>query len=297
MKWVERSIVFVACLVLAMLTIGAYWYELDRVRPIIAAELAPWKIPNWIVQTEADEPEAAPEEPEQLFPPTSSVVVPVLLYHRVRLPVAKDTARERLMTVTPKSFEHQMQSLVDGGYVPITPDQLLYALVTSTAKLPPKPVMLNFDDGYKDDFTTVLPILERLKLQATFYIVPAASKFGGFMSPAMVKQAAESGYVTIGSHTVHHADLRSLSQEEREAELRDSRDLLQAWSGQLVNAFAYPYGYLNAKVEQDVAAAGYSIAFRTGSGADHTSSTRYELRRIQINENTDVVKTVQRYLK
>jgi peptidoglycan/xylan/chitin deacetylase (PgdA/CDA1 family) len=284
MKWFKRVTVFAACLMLALVAIGCYKYELDRLRP------------NWIIHTEADEPEAPAEEPE-LIPPTSPVRVPVLLYHRVRVSADKDTARERLMTVTPASFEKQMQSLADGGFVPITPDELLYALVTSTSKLPPKPIMLSFDDGFKDDFTTVLPILERLQLQATFYIVPAASKFGGFMSQDMVRKAAESGYVTIGSHTVHHADLRYLSQEERDSELRDSRALLQTWSGQPVNSFAYPYGYLNAKVEQDVAAAGYLIAFRTGAGADHTSSTRYELRRIQINENTDVIKTIQRYLK
>jgi len=108
MKWLERLIVFSASLVLAMVAIGCYWYELDRVRPIIAAELAPWKLPDWIIHTEADEPETGDAPEEILFPPTSSVRVPVLMYHRVRVPSAKDTAQERLMTVTPKSFEHQM---------------------------------------------------------------------------------------------------------------------------------------------------------------------------------------------
>jgi peptidoglycan/xylan/chitin deacetylase (PgdA/CDA1 family) len=297
MKWLERVMVFAACLVLAALSIGAYWYELGRVRPLIAAQIAPWKLPDWIVQTEADLPEA-PQVPEEILtPPTSSVRVPVLMYHRVRVPVAADTPSQRLMTVTPASFQKQMQALADGGYTPVTPDDLLYALVTSTSKLPAKPVMLTFDDGYKDDFTNVLPVLERLNFHATFYIVPAATRFGGFMSPDMIRKAADSGYVTIGSHTMHHADLRTLSPEDRESELRDSRELLQDWSGQTVDSFAYPYGFLNERVMKDVQAAGYTTAFRTGAGADHTSSTRFELRRIQINEHTDVIQTVQRYLK
>jgi peptidoglycan/xylan/chitin deacetylase (PgdA/CDA1 family) len=297
MKWFERLSVFLACMLLGGFAIASYRFELDRVKPMIAADLAPWKLPNWIIQTEADVPEPETPEPEVLVPPKGAVHVPVLMYHRVRNPIAADTPSQRLLTVTPASFNKQMQSLADNGFTPVTPDQLLFALVTSTAKLPPKPVLLTFDDGYKDDFTNVLPVLERLKLQATFYMVPAATRFGGFMSADMVRQAAHSGYVTIGSHTMHHADLRTLDQSDLESELRDSRTMLQVWSGQPVDSFAYPYGFFNAKVIDAVKDAGYSVAFRTGSGDDHTSSTRYELRRIQINDNTDVLKTVQRYLK
>ncbi|HVM90874.1 MAG TPA: polysaccharide deacetylase family protein [Verrucomicrobiae bacterium] len=299
MKWLERLYVFLACALLAGVALFSYHYELERVRPLIAAELAPWNVPNWIIKTEADVPAPDLAEPpeEVLVAPTSSIRVPVLMYHRVRVPLASDTASQKLLTVTPATFEKQMQSLADGGFVPITPDDLLYAMMTSTARLPSKPVLLTFDDGYKDDFTNVLPVLERLKFQGTFYIVPAATRFGGFMSPDMITQAAQSGYVTIGSHTMHHSDLRYLSEDDRLAEIRDSRTLLQIWSGQPVDSFAYPYGFYNDAVIRDVESVGYDLAFRTGAGADHTSSTRFKLPRIQINQDTDVVKTVQRYLK
>lgn len=235
-------------------------------------------------------------EPET-SPPTSPVRVPVLLYHRVRNFSSKDTSRERLMTVSPANFERQMQSLADGGFTPITPDELLYALVTSTSRLPPKPVLLTFDDGYKDHYRTVLPVLQRLKFQATFFIVPAVSKFGGFMSEQMVKDSATSGVVTIGSHTLRHAYLTYISPKDRVSEIEGSKTLLETWIGKPVTSLAYPYGYFSPVIEREVQAAGYGLAFRTGAGANHTSSTRYELRRIQINNDTNVVKTVERYLR
>ncbi len=287
--------VFLCCLLLTVAFIASALVFLGAQRPLIAWQLGQWE--SWTISTEADLPEEVPPEEFETLTPGSPVHVPVLLYHRVRDPSAKDTYRERLMTVTPASFERQMQSLVDGGFTTITPEELLYALVTSTARLPEKPVLLTFDDGYRDHYTNVLPVLKRLNLQATYYIVPEARRFGGFLTEEMVKEIAASGHVTIGSHTLHHAALTRVGETVREEEIRESKSVLESWTGKPVISFAYPYGFLSSHIEDEVAAAGYGLAFRTGAGASHTSSTRFELRRIQINNDTNVAKTAERYLK
>lgn len=286
MKRLRPFLVFLGCAILAVVFF-AWCFVYLRAQRVIFSE-ADLLNEELIVE---------PETPPPTSPPTSPVRVPVLLYHRVRNFSPKDTSRERLMTVTPANFERQMQSLADGGFTPITPDELIYALVTSTSRLPPKPVLLTFDDGYKDHYRAVLPVLQRLQFQATFFIVPEVSRFGGFMSEQMVKDSATSGVVTIGSHTLRHAYLTQLSPQDRVTEIAGSKTLIESWIGKPVTSLAYPYGYFSPDIKQEVQAAGYALAFRTGAGANHTSSTRFELRRIQINNDTDVVKTVERYVR
>src|SRR5262245_26844927 len=78
-----------------------------------------------------------------------SVRVPILMYHYIRVnPVAQDRAGADL-SVTPRDFTLQMQLLVATGFQSISLDDLTAAL-TSGRALPPRPVVLTFDDGYED---------------------------------------------------------------------------------------------------------------------------------------------------
>ena len=98
------------------------------------------------------------------------VRVPILMYHHVSaLPANADKYR-RDLTVTPEDFTRQMRHHQDNGYHPITPDQLTGALLRGD-KLPPKPVMLTFDDGYDDAFSVVFPILQQFEYTGTFFLI------------------------------------------------------------------------------------------------------------------------------
>lgn len=267
---------------------------------------------SFLIENTADEylcaawpdcaPDNTPEVPASTFVSTTSsnpgqAIVPVLMYHHVREMQTYFNAKERLYSVTPEHLEAQLQSIKDAGYTPVTPDDLLYALVTSTSKLPPKPVIITFDDGYKEDYTLVYPILQKLDIKATYFIISEASKLGGYMKDAQIKEVSDSGLITIGSHTRTHAGLTYYGDGKRDSEIAGSKQDLETLLGKPVNTIAYPYGYTSRQVEAEVAADGYDLGFAIGPGALHTSSTRYHLHRIQINQDTNVVATLDGYVK
>lgn len=224
-------------------------------------------------------------------------LVPILMYHHVRELQPYFNAKERLYTVTPSKLEEQLESIMEAGYHPITPDELLYALTTSTDRLPEKPVLVTFDDGYKEDYTLVFPILEKLEVKATYFIISESVALGGYMKSAQVKEVSDSGWVTIGSHTRTHAALTHFGDGKRDSEIIGSKEDLEAMTGKPVNTIAYPYGDVSRQVESEVAKDGYDLGFAIGPGALHTSSTRYHLHRIQINQDTNVVATLDNYVK
>ncbi len=242
------------------------------------------------------------EVPASTFINTTSsnsgqALVPILMYHHVRAMQAFFNYKERLYSVTPDRLEVQLGSMLEAGYHPITPDDLLYALTTSTSKLPSKPVLITFDDGYKEDYTFVYPILQKLHIPATYFIVSGYGSLGGYMKNDQVKEVSDSGLVTIGSHTQTHAALTHYGDGRRKAEIVGSKQDLEALLGKPVNIIAYPYGFTSRDVEQEVAKDGYDLGFAIGPGALHTSSTRYHLHRIQINQDTNVVNTLDNYVK
>ena len=86
--------------------------------------------------------------------------VPILMYHYVsELPPGADDMR-RGLTVTPERFTAHMQFLHDQGYTTISLYDLNDALTKGTP-LPPKPIILTFDDGYSDAYTNVFPVLKQ----------------------------------------------------------------------------------------------------------------------------------------
>ena len=100
--------------------------------------------------------------------PRESVQVPVLMYHSI----LKDPARAGTYVVSPAQFEADMVCLLDRGYETVSVAELI-AYVDGTGRLPEKPVVVTLDDGYYNNLTYVLPILERLDLCAVISIVGA----------------------------------------------------------------------------------------------------------------------------
>ena len=96
------------------------------------------------------------------FTPVSGV--PVLNYHQI------NDVDHNAMTITTKQFEAQMKYLSDNNYTAISPDQLIDHLETG-APLPPHPVLITFDDGYKDNYLNAFPILKKYQMTATIFLI------------------------------------------------------------------------------------------------------------------------------
>lgn len=70
----------------------------------------------------------------------------------------------------PESFERQMSFLSENGYVTLTADEYLSALLRPSL-IPPKSVLLTFDDGWGSLWSIGFPILKRYGLKITIFLV------------------------------------------------------------------------------------------------------------------------------
>ena len=226
-----------------------------------------------------------------------AVRVPILMFHHIRPMQTNFRPVDRRFTVTPSSFETEMQALVDAGYHTITPDELAFALTHASSSLPEKPVLLTFDDGFRDQYENAFPVLKKLHLKATFFVITQLMNLHVYDDAKMVQELDRSGLITIASHTRHHAFLTRHSSAVRLAEIIGSKQDLEDLLGHPVNTFAYPYGGWNPTILKEVEQAGYTLAFGVRLGSLHTPSSRYQLRRIQVNNGEEIVPLLDRFRK
>lgn len=221
------------------------------------------------------------------------VRVPILMYHNI----AATSLDEYTTTIS--EFTAQMKALKAYGYTAVTIGDILdYRSGTKTP--PAKPVAIVFDDGYESLLNIVLPILAdpTINYCATSFISPAGvrpeSVEGGWptdpLSWSQIRQLDASGRIDIESHTVNHLDLTTLDAAELAAELAGSKATIEQelGGGKHVRFIAYPYGESNATVDTAVWQAGYSAGLRVDDEVEPTSADKFELKRVQIGENTSV---------
>lgn len=220
-----------------------------------------------------------PDAPIAMSPGSSTVKVPILVYHYIRAATPGDQLGFKL-SVTPSDFAAQMDWLAANGYHPITLGEL-DAYLSGARGLPARPIVLTFDDGYADFYTSALPVLLARDFRAVAYVVSGFIGRSGYMNADQVLMADRQG-IEIGSHTVDHVDLTRQSNGGVEYQLTTSKVTLERLLGHPVLSFCYPYGKVNAPVAAAVAAAGYRYATTTRWGAYRSQSDRYYWGRIRV---------------
>lgn len=209
--------------------------------------------------------------------------LPVLMYHYIR--ISPDPETDRLgfnLSVTPENFRTQMEYLKKTGYTTVTPDEVYQALKTN-AKLPSKSVLLTFDDGYADFYSTAYPVLKNLNLRATLFIVSGfvGNPDGRYVTWSQIKTMDQSGLITIGAHTVHHVNLTTSHTARDEVVI--SKQTIERQLGHAITVFAYPSGDYNDAVARLVETAGFNLAFTTQPGTTMIASQRFFLPRVRIS--------------
>lgn len=214
--------------------------------------------------------------------------VPILMYHRIDYLRPTLPAITRGLTVAPSDFARQMHWLKRNGYHSLTQEQLLAAL-RDGAPLPPRPVLITFDDGYRDVLGKASPVIHRLGLHATEYVITGRlhGTDPSFLTVPELRVLEQRG-IEIGSHTVTHADLPILTDAQAFQELTTSKRTLEQAVGHPVPWFAYPYGAYDSNVVQMVARAGYELAVTTKSGSCQSSAQPLELKRLEVLDTTGV---------
>src|SRR3954452_22723194 len=108
--------------------------------------------------------------------------------------------------------------------------------------------VVTFDDAWADNHIHALGPLVEHHLPATLYVPSRLLGQPGYMTPSQVVEMADAG-VTIGAHSRTHPDLRACTDAELEAEIRGSKDDVEALIGRPVTSFAYPTGLFDDRVE------------------------------------------------
>jgi len=212
--------------------------------------------------------------------------VPILMYHYISpLPEDADDIR-RDLTIEPDIFRAQMQYLRDEGYHTINLYQLDDALMFGTP-LPPKPIVLTFDDSYIDHYVTVLPILQEMGFIGTFFIITgrADTNNPAYLNWTQIKTMVDAG-MSIESHTKSHLDLRGRDRDFLIYELLGSFESLEAHNGRESHMFCYPGGQYDDAVLQVAREMGIWRAVTTQPGMDHTTDNRLEMPRVRVSGGT-----------
>lgn len=167
--------------------------------------------------------------------------VPILIYHSID---EYHGHGSKELFVTPENFEKQMIYLREHGYTLLT-----FERWKDISKVN-RPIFITFDDGYKNNLNAfnIFKKLttERFKPSATFFVI---SDFIGRtirLSKSDLKMLADSGLISVQSHTATHPDLTKIKNEDYE--LKESKEKIEQITGKPVVALAYPFGTFNDNV-------------------------------------------------
>ncbi|MET8567206.1 polysaccharide deacetylase family protein [Streptomyces sp. NPDC004783] len=217
--------------------------------------------------------------------------VPVFLYHAV-MDDPPDWIAE--FTVGPKEFAAHLDAVVDSGRTPVTISAVADHFA-GRAPLPPRPVVLTFDDGFADLPGPTAEALADRGLPATAYLTTGAVTPGGrsLLPPApmmTLDRAAglEAAGMEVGSHTVTHAQLDTLRAEDLAYELRTSKAVLEDALGHPVRHLAYPHGYNSPRVRAMSARAGYETATAVRHALSSHRDERYRIARLIVRRGHTV---------
>lgn len=231
-------------------------------------------------------PAASPTPPAKPLVLMSSLV-PILMYHNVRpIDFATTNSFVSALTLPPTEFEKELRYLRDRGFTSVSLRDVAEQLA-GRAKLPARPVVLTFDDGFENNHRYAAPLLKSYGFTGTFFIITSLVGETERMTWSQVTDLAAGGN-EIGSHTMTHPDLSVLSAANLTRELVGSRDALERMLGRKVVALSYPSGSYNADTVDTATRAGYVIAVTTRYGAVLQGGKPMELPRIRIQGTDDL---------
>lgn len=219
-----------------------------------------------------------------------AITLPVLMYHHVREPgPGLADATSLRYAVSPIEFEKQLDYLQKNGYTTIDTGRLEASMRTGLP-LPPRAVMLTFDDGWETQFSTVYPLLRERGMVGVFFVHTGVlgDQPGASMSWDDVCRMESDG-MDIECHTISHPSLPGLDATALERELIESRRILETRLGRPVTALAYPFGDFTEREVEAAERAGYRLAFSTEVGLVQRLDEPFEIHRtiVTFGDSTD----------
>ncbi|MCI1189551.1 polysaccharide deacetylase family protein [Hymenobacter sp. DH14] len=226
--------------------------------------------------------------------------IPVLMYHKI--PDAPLATKHQIY-VTKDNFAKHLAYFKKRQLTPITfADYLKYASGELPLQdFPARPIILTFDDGYTDNYTNLLPLMQQYGYRGVMYLLgdfavrynrwdveadPSEPR-ADIMNPEQKRAFVAAGW-EIGAHTMSHSRLTALPLPEAAAEIAQSKAALETALNTGIVTFAYPFGDLNEAVKNAVRAAGFALGVATDTGGLSIEADRMQVFRVNMfpNEST-----------
>ena len=210
------------------------------------------------------------------------IIIPTLCFHSVRHERHGDA-----FAVTPNKFSEIIEFISDkfGTWDMNDIDES----IVKNNFAPNNKVLVTFDDGYKDNYQIVLPILKKYHVKAVFFLLPTCLGKNNLwntrsevvinhMNLREAKLIADEGH-SIGSHGMTHHRLTKFSDKIVTKELVESKKILERMINVNIDCYAYPYGATDARIAK-LAKKIYKYSFGVdNSPVDWTKSNFAEIRR------------------
>ncbi len=234
-----------------------------------------------------------------------SVTVPILMYHAV----TKEPSKVGRFVISEEMLEQDLQYIQKAGYETVTVDDVI-RYVKEDGKLPEKPIILTFDDGYYNNYCYAYPLLQKYRMKA---VISPIGKYSDLYTentdrnPAYahitwdnIREMMQSGLVEFQNHSYdlhHNTGGRTGAKKKKgesqaaygamlESDLLTFQEKMRENTGYTPTTFTYPFG--------GISEASYEILDRMGFQA--TLSCEERLNEI-VRKNPSCLKNMYRYLR
>ncbi len=252
--------------------------------------LLPTTTPRPLLPTPSPAPSPAVAATATLAPTpdgtTRTVRVPILMYHYLSTPPADADIYRQDLSVPPERFAAHLDRMLADGYTTISLYDLQAHLMQG-APLPEKPVVITFDDGYRDNYENAFPLLRERGMTATFFVVTdfIDEERPAYLTWDMVREM-HAGGMFIESHGRNHASLKGRDADFLVWQALGSLETIEHELGVRPRFISYPAGEFDQHTIDIFQSANYWAGATTVQGATHSSADPFRLTRVRVRNTT-----------
>ncbi len=215
-----------------------------------------------------------------------SVHAPILMYHYLSAPPPDADIYRKDLSVTPELFAAHLDRIQAEGYQTITLYDLFLHL-TQGAPLPEKPVVITFDDGYRDNYENAFPLLKERGMTATFFVVTdfIDEERPAYLTWEMVREMHDGG-MDIESHGRNHVSLKGKENDYLVWQALGSLETIEYEIGKRPRFISYPAGEYDQATIDIFRSANYWAGLTTQQGATHSMDAPFEWKRVRVRGST-----------
>lgn len=212
--------------------------------------------------------------------------VPILMYHYLSTPPADADIYRRDLSVSPELFAAHLDRLLAEGYTTVSLYQVMDALQQG-APLPEKPVVITFDDGYRDNYENAFPLLRERAMQATIFVVTdfMDEERPVYLTWGMAREMLDAG-ISIESHGRNHVSLAGKDDDYLVWQALGSLETIEYELGVRPRFVSYPAGEYDQRTIDVFQSANYWAGLTTQQGATLDNQQLFELPRVRVRNTT-----------